>query len=278
MLDVAARGSSQHSFRWNACAISLAAHVLTACLALWVAADPRSDASGAAVRPRSPRDLVFVVTPGLLEPLDPTGGGGGGDASADATQVRLPGDNRLTVPAAGSISTSPDSIRDPPVTPVIIPVRPMAAGLYSTPGAIEAAATTDTMRGPGSGSGAGGGQGSGIDGGDGAGLGPGSGQNMGGGPSGLGTGVIPPRVLQEVKPNYTAEAMRAKMQGLVLVECLVLPDGTVGEARVIKSLDRAFGLDEEALEAAKRWRFVPARRQGVAVPVVVTIEVAFTLR
>jgi periplasmic protein TonB len=85
-------------------------------------------------------------------------------------------------------------------------------------------------------------------------------------------------LLREVKPNYTATAMRAKVQGVVLLECVVLPDGSVGEVAVLKSLDKEFGLDNEAIKAAKEWRFVPGRRLGEPVAVYVTLELAFTLR
>jgi protein TonB len=81
-----------------------------------------------------------------------------------------------------------------------------------------------------------------------------------------------------VKPDYTADAMRAKMQGVVLLECVVRPDGTVGDLRIVKSLDKTFGLDEQAIKAAKQWRFSPGRRLGEPVPVLVTIELTFTLR
>jgi len=121
------------------------------------------------------------------------------------------------------------------------------------------------------------GVGSGIGRGSGSGLGPGSPAR---GPDGSyrpGGGVTVPRLLREVRPNYTAEAMKAKIQGSVLVECVVLPDGTVGNTRV-RSLDKTFGLDESAIAAAKQWRFEPGTRDGVAVPVLVTIELTFTLK
>jgi TonB family protein len=47
---------------------------------------------------------------------------------------------------------------------------------------------------------------------------------------------------------------------------------------VIRSLDRTFGLDEEAIKAMRLWRFRPGMRQGVAVPVLVTVEMDFNLR
>jgi protein TonB len=93
-----------------------------------------------------------------------------------------------------------------------------------------------------------------------------------------GNGVTSPTVIREVKPQYTAEAMRAKVQGTVWLQCVVLPDGTVGNVQVTKSLDSTFGLDQEAIKAAKQWRFRPGSRMGEPVPVLVTIELTFTLR
>jgi len=93
-----------------------------------------------------------------------------------------------------------------------------------------------------------------------------------------GNGVTSPAVVREVKPQYTAEAMRAKVQGTVWLQCVVLPDGTVGNVQVTKSLDSNFGLDQEAIKAAKQWRFRPGSRMGEPVPVLVTIELTFTLR
>ena len=93
-----------------------------------------------------------------------------------------------------------------------------------------------------------------------------------------GNGVTIPQLVREVKPAYTAEAMRAKVQGTVWLECVVMPDGTVGRVEVVRSLDSTFGLDQEAIKAAKQWRFRPGTRLGEPVPVLITIELAFTLR
>jgi TonB family protein len=59
---------------------------------------------------------------------------------------------------------------------------------------------------------------------------------------------------------------------------VVLPDGTVGSVEVVRSLDATFGLDQEAIKAAKQWRFRPGTRLGEPVAVLVTIELTFTLR
>ena len=90
----------------------------------------------------------------------------------------------------------------------------------------------------GSGAGGGTGEGAGIGPGAGSGLGPGEGGGTGGGVYRPGTDVVNPRPLREVKPQYTANAMRAKVQGSVWIEAVVMPDGSVGEVRITKSLDR----------------------------------------
>jgi TonB family protein len=72
--------------------------------------------------------------------------------------------------------------------------------------------------------------------------------------------------------------MRMKVQGIVEVEAVVLPDGTVGQVQIVRSLDERYGLDQKAVEAVKRWRFRPGLRMGKPVPVLVNIEMTFTLR
>jgi len=71
--------------------------------------------------------------------------------------------------------------------------------------------------------------------------------------------------------------MKEKIQGSVLLECVVLPNGSVGDVQVIRSLDSKYGLDRQAIAAAKQLRFEPGTQDGKPVPVLVTIEMAFTL-
>jgi TonB family protein len=93
-----------------------------------------------------------------------------------------------------------------------------------------------------------------------------------------GAGVTPPRVVRDMKPQYTQEALANGIEGTVTLQAVVLPDGTVGDVQVTKSIDRTYGLDDEAIKAAKQWRFQPGTRDGSPVPVLVTIELSFTLR
>lgn len=92
-------------------------------------------------------------------------------------------------------------------------------------------------------------------------------------------GVIPPRVVKETKPSYTADAMREQIQGTVEVEAIILADGKVGDVRVVRSLDKQYGLDDQAVQAVKQWEFRPGRtKDGQAVPVLVNIELTFSTR
>ena len=74
--------------------------------------------------------------------------------------------------------------------------------------------------------------------------------------------------------------MRAKLQGVVEMEAVVLPDGTVDPNRIkiTRSLDSTFGLDQQAIIAVKQWRFRPGTYKGQPVPVLVNVELTFTLR
>jgi protein TonB len=72
--------------------------------------------------------------------------------------------------------------------------------------------------------------------------------------------------------------MKAKIQGAIVMEAVVQTDGRVGEVRVVRSLDKAHGLDDEAVKTVKRWRFEPGKKEGVGVPVLVEIEMTFSLR
>lgn len=93
-----------------------------------------------------------------------------------------------------------------------------------------------------------------------------------------GNGVTLPSVVREVKPTYTPEAMQKKIQGSVWLETVILETGDVGEVTITRSLDAEYGLDRQAVAAAKQWKFKPGTKDGKPVAVVVTIELTFTLR
>jgi len=87
--------------------------------------------------------------------------------------------------------------------------------------------------------------------------------------------VIPPKVISEAKPRYTAEAMRQRQQGSVVIEALLGADGRLQAARVTRSLPL---LDREALECVRHWTFTPMLVDGEPTPAVITLDLAFRLR
>lgn len=218
----------------------------------------------------------------LSEPGPGGGGGGGGNKMPEPPRAAaLPGKDKITVPVLKVPTLEPEEAKKEPdpVEQVNIPAKTLASATESLVGVLEAPPAPPTVsQGSGIGGGAGSGVGSGIGPGSGSGLGPGSGGGTGGGVYQPGSGVTLPRVLREVKPQYTADAMRAKIQGTVLISCVVRPDGSVSDIRVVRSLDPVFGLDEEAVKAARAWRFVPGTRMGEPVAVQISIELTFTLR
>ena len=212
------------------------------------------------------------------------GGGGGGNESLELPrQVELQGadDAELSVPVAPEPEFVEPEIREETLQTQLlnIPAVSIAGAPQTAPGVLEGFSARATLsQGSGTGGGGGTGEGTGVGPGTGPGLGPGEGGGVGGGVYRPGAGIVNPKVLHEVKPQYTSEAMRAQIQGDVWLEVVVLPDGTVGDVTVTKSLDPVFGLDEEAIKAARQWRFVPATRFGEPVAILVSLELGFNLR
>lgn len=229
--------------------------------------------------PMIPKGIVWLLEPG------PGGGGGGGGEGLKAPirKAELPGKDKITVPVEKPkpVLETPKLIKPsdqvPEAPQLNIPAQIMASGAQPLPG-LPDGVPGGTSAGPGTGGGAGTGTGGGIGPGQGNGLGPGWGGGFGGGAYRPGSGIENPKVIREVKPSYTAEAMRAKIQGTAIVECIVLPNGSVGDAQIVKSLDSSFGLDQEALRAARQWKFIPAMLKGQPVAILITIELQFTLR
>jgi periplasmic protein TonB len=254
---------------------SIGTHIIFFALAVFVATYGPTPLVSTPDNPdRLPANIVWLSQPG-----PGGGGGGGGNRMPDPPKkAEVPGKQPVSVPIAKPELKPLPKLEEPKDPMMNIPAKTMGDTVQMNPGLLEAMTASLPSQGSGSLGGGGTGEGTGIGPGRGAGLGPGEGGGVGGGAYRPGNGVELPRVIQEIRPNYTADAMRAKVQGTVWVECVVMTDGTVGEAHVTKSLDSVFGLDQEALKAAKRWRFIPGRRLGQPVPVLVTIELTFTLR
>jgi len=220
-------------------------------------------------------NLVFLAEPG------PGGGGGGGgnQMKEPPRQAQLPGKDKITVPVEKPPSIEP--LKQPkdepnPEEQLVMPAKMLASAQTSTAGIIDTGPVAESQ-GSGKGGGAGTGAGTGVGPGTGSGLGPGSGGGFGGGVYQPGNGVTPPQPTFIPKPQYTADAMRARIQGTVWVECIVQTNGQCSDTHVVRSLDQTFGLDQEAVKAAKLFRFRPGMLKGEPVAVLVTIELSFTL-
>jgi protein TonB len=258
---------------------------LLAVLLIALGLSPRAATTAADERTNVPSRLVILATPG------PGGGGGGGGTrqttappraeSKGHQPVASPLPEREPPKPAMAIQTPepPKPLTAEPLPPVIAPIVVAAADARDRAGLLEQATANRKdadSRGPGIGGGTGSGAGVGIGEGSGAGVGPGTGGGVGGGPYRPGSGITPPRLLHEVKADYTEDARRRGLTGEVVLEIVVRRDGSVGDVRLLHGLDR--GLDERAMQAVRQWRFVPADRMGVAVDVLVEVGVEFRFR
>jgi protein TonB len=270
--------SGQREKRFSgAMGVSIGLHALAIILALLIINYAPVSVAIATPPEHLPSDVIW------LDQRGPGGGGGGGgnQMKEPPRKAELPGKEKITVPIMKAPELTPPKKPEKPPDPVQqlnIPVKTESAGVLPLPGTLMANQSLSLSQGTGAGGGAGTGTGQGIGEGTGSGLGAGVGGGTGGGFYQPGNGVLSPEVVFEKKPNYTPDAMRGRIQGTAWVAAVVLADGTVGEAHIVRSLDSAFGLDEEAIKAVKQWRFRPGTRFGKPVPVQVVIEVSFTMR
>ncbi|MGA2326374.1 MAG: energy transducer TonB [Bryobacteraceae bacterium] len=230
---------------------------------------------------RIPRDSVRLASALDLAPYLPhmasglKGGGGGGDRSPrPASPGRLPrfARRQFTPPAAAPNNPRPILPMEPTL---IVPPElklsevnlPQFGDPFAKPG--------PPSSGPGCCGGIGDGRGHGVGSGDGPGLGPGKGGGVQGPPprpAGALSGLV---VLYKVEPDYSDDARKAQLQGVVIVRLEVDESGMPRNLTVVRSL--GLGLDERAVEAVGKWRFRPAYRNGKPTVAAALVEVNFRL-
>jgi TonB family protein len=91
----------------------------------------------------------------------------------------------------------------------------------------------------------------------------------------VGGAISPPKKIKDVPPMYPAEAQEARVQGVVILEARVDENGEVSHTHVLRSIPL---LDQAAVDAVKQWQYTPTLLNGVAIPVIMTVTVNFTLR
>jgi len=246
---------------WEGTGVSMVIHILVLGGLLY-AATHAAQVVKTVTQVNEKLDYIFLDKP------KPGPGGGGGGRPKDPEPPRKA---EIVAAKPPDVKPVPKPV-DVPIPEITVPIQTPQA-VVTLPGALTQIDTSGVGA-------AGGGKGTGIGTGNGSGVGNGTGGGFGGGVYQIGNGVTSPELIKEVKPAYTGDAMRAKLQGIVEMEAVVLADGTVDANRIkiTRSLDSTFGLDQQAIIAVKQWRFRPGTYKGQPVPVLVNVELTFTLR
>ena len=227
---------------------------------------------------KPPQTVLLIAPDNIALPASKNesgGGGGGGDRDKlQASPGRLPRQSmqQITPPMAVVRNQHPQ-LEVPPtiVAPDIHLQQPNLPDLGDPLSRLPSVPSNGVGSGSGIGSGSGGGVGSG----EGPGYGPGHGGGVGGGVFRVGGGVSAPRAIYMPDPEYSEEARKVKQMGVVVLQLVVGPDGNPRDIQVIRSL--GMGLDEKAIEAVKKWRFDPAKKDNKPVAVLVSVQVDFHL-
>jgi TonB family protein len=232
-------------------------------------------------------DLIFIMQEG-----PGGGGGGGGEQSEEPASVQKIEGQDLAKLAVETEKPEDKLVYEDPEKPVeeekeeevkeeeevpevIAPVVAQAPDETTEKGILEGLEQALDSAGSGANGGAGTGRGTGVGEGQGSGIGEGSGGGFGGGAYRMGSGVTAPVVLKQVRPGFTEEALARKIQGEVIVEVLILKDGTVRPMRVVRGLSA--DLNEKALAAASQWKFIPAKFKGQPVDLIAEIAIDFNI-
>jgi protein TonB len=83
-----------------------------------------------------------------------------------------------------------------------------------------------------------------------------------------------PTKTKNVAPVYPDIAKQARVQGIVILECTISPQGKVTDVKVLRGIPL---LDQAGIDAVKQWQYTPTLLNGVPVPVIMTVTVNFRL-
>jgi protein TonB len=90
----------------------------------------------------------------------------------------------------------------------------------------------------------------------------------------VGGNIPAPRKIIDVRPVYPEDAIANKVEGMVICEAVIGPDGKVNDVKVLRSVPM---LEQAAIDAVKQWQYTPTLLNGNPVPVIMTVTVNFTL-
>jgi protein TonB len=224
-----------------------------------------------------PLDISSPYLPKLPPGAKKAGGGGGG-----GSHELLPA-SKGKLPKFSYTQITPPKVKPPEnpefaATPTVLgpPQLNLPSPNMSNWGDPMSKVTNDS-NGPGSGNGIGSGNGTGVGSGSGGGVGPGEGGGTGGGIFNAGYGGYGnPSCLYCPNAEFSDDAVKAKLQGTVVLSIVVTPDGRATDIHVSKGV--GLGLDEKAVEKVRTWKFKPALGpDGKPAAVRLNIEVVFHL-
>ncbi len=209
----------------------------------------------------------------LTYPRDNGGGGGGERNTVHASRGTLPkfSDQQMTPPAIVVRNPNPKL----PVDSTVLGPPSLKLPQSNRLGDLMSSNVVFPSNGTGSGGGMGSSSGTGVGGGTGSGVGDGWDAGIGTGVYAVGRGVRAPRAIYDPEPEYSDEARKMKHEGTVVLSIIVDAEGRARNIHVARSL--GMGLDEKAIEAVKKWKFEPGKKDGQPVAVQVNVEVNFRL-
>lgn len=237
--------------------LSILLHVLAVALLLLLSPKPASISNP--FKPRREKNRI------LLSPVpSPSKGGGGTNSPTPPSRGRLP---RY---ATFQIVPPMPTVENPRLTvePSIVVEAPVQLASTAMPIGLPSGIPGPPSGGPGRLGGIGDGEGLGI------------GNNRGSGLEGivaepLRAGMKPPIPIYKLEPEYSEQGRKARIQGTVIVDGVIDENGGTRALKIREGL--GFGLDEQAIDAVKKWKFRPATKDGKPLPVYGTFYLTFRL-
>jgi len=91
----------------------------------------------------------------------------------------------------------------------------------------------------------------------------------------VGGAIRAPRKIVDAQPVYPPIAQSARVQGVVILEITIGTDGSVSDAKVLRSIPL---LDQAALDCVRQWKYETTQLNGTPVPVIMTVTVNFAMQ
>ena len=91
----------------------------------------------------------------------------------------------------------------------------------------------------------------------------------------VGGAIKEPKKLRNVNPVYPDIARQARVQGIVILQCTINPQGKVSKIEILRGIPL---LDQAAIDAVRQWEYEPTLLNGIPVPVIMTVTVNFSFK